>query len=610
MSVAQNPSVTKNIQRRKEEVYMEAMRDQYHSSFEKLADDARQNIIDLLNEIPQTSLDVLHVFPFISPDGSPFSNFDSKYLEALEGVSPEKLESVRRAVSELSSLLDGNGIEFKSSGQAVKYLSRVSQFNEDNPVRNAVISQLNQNLFETLKYSFKRGDLSTEKPYSLPEKEQLLQTLFESANEMYHQFKNGVYGLNSDEFFGQLNEVEAENNPGKLIMIMMNPSLDPRMRFEALRKLIIARELSRIHLKSGKSDFLNYFQRNLDRSNLFVKKEGSASPKLTKTYLVSRHNDPQSLISEDAKFLDHYPDKLAENENVIELQVRSFINRSGEEKKIFFSSREKSALSQFIKGLRDQNINYDNFEDTFGVMVVAENIDDLGDFQMQLEAALRKQKCSVFSTKVKNNLEGNLSATGGQSKSYRDRKNKFQILFPKKADELGQVYQREEKGYVEMIGMTTEMYVNSKFSDAAHDLYKINRVFKKNINQMMNPVSLYGYDHLNEWLGMLMETIDQIKIQSPALKRQFKNHQVNRFLNDRYEDLIEKGVQPIQAEKAIHNLAKGKGINFTVNEQCPALQDFHEASLALQESVYAFGQAISHLTKGVRSGLMQLIKKV
>lgn len=544
----------------------------------------------------------LGVFQFADQDNEPFPLFDRQYAEFLEKEHIDKYTLLKDNLSFQSEMLKGLGMEFKNDGQALAYLAGIAQLPAADGRRNEVINQINENLYANFRVMINPGDQKNE--LELPEKINHLKEYCEMADEIYNKFTNVAYGKNAEVFFGLREEVAQENNPGKLWLMMVNPSLSPRLRFEAYRKLYFARELVAIKDVLRNDEFINYFTRNLDEADFYVREEGSESPKLTTVYVLSDHPDPKTRHCERAVFLTKRPDKIHEDQRLTELKMRSVVNpKTNEEYFIYHSSRTKEPLSILMKAMKKGLKDYQGMTDLYGGLIMAENEEEVLSASHQLKESLRLQGCGYRFLEKENGFNGkkNRQHTAGQSQAFKNMSAGVEIKFPKKLDENGEVIQNSITRRMERQGMTVTMWADAKYSlVTAHPLYEYRRLHDAEITKLINPPHLYNYDPLREYYGMEKERVKSLEWNGSSVQDAAIN-----FLTRKMKEAEQKGDFVLVSQ--LRQLAIEDGLDIRGVAETSAIDDFRKAKERAKEVMEAGKEVATLAIRATRKSIRYLL---
>ncbi|MFH0837696.1 MAG: hypothetical protein V1880_00310 [Patescibacteria group bacterium] len=154
--------------------------------------------------------------------------------------------------------------------------------------------------------------------------------------------------------------VETSNDPAKLILMAFNDAADPKLKFDAARKLLLMRYIGEIRDCSKKeednAEALNYMM-SLFNERIIELPKGAKIGATTLKYLVSRHTQ-DTLATESTEIMDSQPEDLEGDKltrvTPLPSHKTTVTNEADQEREIFFGliPRAKVDESRLIKTMR------------------------------------------------------------------------------------------------------------------------------------------------------------------------------------------------------------------------------------------------------------------
>lgn len=310
-----------------------------------------------------------------------------------------------------------------------------------------------------------------------------------------------------------VNEVETQDNLYLLQLICFDKSYDPIARFEAARKIHLARTFGITDQKRRAAGTEKNFSRFLNILNHAVlSSEESEGIRhgigwARRDYLLSTHNpkdvscsDVTLLSQEEAKDI-----KLEENQKRTLLRRRVFNPNARLYTPVYMTPREKTSIMHTLKMLRKNEDNADAaVDDDIGLMVVLNNERQVRNFLDHLIGSAEKIGSFVFVEEIEDRLKKCAHKSDNESSSP---------------------YVRYLKCFVRMDGMraelelhTNETYVEYKYRDGvSHKEYETRRLFVSQIPQLLFPEELYDVP----WDNLYPVLINNIRQQMRQTKGEF-----------------------------------------------------------------------------------------
>ncbi len=310
--------------------------------------------------------------------------------------------------------------------------------------------------------------------------ERQIETYGEMANDVIKVIKKNLTTRFVD--LSQSEEVEQENNPFRLGLMLLDKNLNPQRRFEAKRKLLLMRLAGTIDSRRREVDTEKQYSTFKDflSNNVWAM---SGDQPTTEDSILSTHNlsdmsciDARILSKNDADNYSPKPDQR------IETVERRRIVVDGKSIPVLQDTREKSMTSKIIKLLRKGKDNPASaVEDELGLMAVLENKADINRFIRHLhDKAIETGSAVTFEDPEDTYGEG-----GRENHSIGGSSDIRMVKF----------HARAHGARPEILLLTTEEYLNYKLKDGvAHDEYEIERIFKSGVMDFLFPEDFYKFD--------------------------------------------------------------------------------------------------------------------
>lgn len=197
---------------------------------------------------------------------------------------------------------------------------------------------------------------------------------------------------------GLKNEVATCHDAAKLLLMCFDTTLDPRLRYEARRKLFLMEYIGQLENFNeedrGHEEALNAMIDFMNRKMTIVpagKKRGTSSQR----FLLSRHNAKEGNRTETASIIKALPERKKHNERITPIGMRQAIimDQKGRGREIYFYAipREKGTYSRLTKMFRYGTKIGERDDDRNGIRMVFEKKQDWVDFFMLLQKQLKEE---------------------------------------------------------------------------------------------------------------------------------------------------------------------------------------------------------------------------
>lgn len=337
--------------------------------------------------------------------------------------------------------------------------------------------------------------------YSIPgsrkEVEMSIQRYGEQADSAIRRVRERVLGSQAP-YFEMTNDVQSVHHPVDLVLLMVDPMVHPdiaqKVRFEAMRKLILMDLIASIDQRERMLNVVGKFDEFIDLLNQHVWTPGEYEGAFDAVYVVSDHN-PETFSTESVQIVK---EEESEHMAVRNGQKRTFLRRrsfmpnglivpgyASEKRK----PQEDQAIKMVIKGVENPDLA---IEDRLGLMIVPYNIRDVVSFFTHLPRSLRKAGFLVAIEDIENRLVPPGQARSNGNSMHEDRSQDYEINQEEHmnvASGKPTVPLRMLKFYVETKGMRIEIlmydiesgsFTDSLYADViSHKLYEIDRFFKR-----------------------------------------------------------------------------------------------------------------------------------
>lgn len=301
-----------------------------------------------------------------------------------------------------------------------------------------------------------------------------------SANKVIDTIKESLVSRYGD--LSQSEEIERENNPFRLGLMLLDKKLNPQRRFEAKRKLLLMRLAGSIDKQGRNVDTENQYTAFNKFLNEHVWTLSDGQP-TSEDWILSTHNledmrceETRIITKEEAEAYE-----LAKNQKIEAVERRSFMV-DGKRIPVRQDTREKSMVSKIIKLLRKGNDNpAAAVEDEVGLMAVLDSRADIKTFITHLHnKAIESGSAIVF--------EDPEDTFGNSSRENVAIGGSDQIKMVK-------FHARVHGTRPEVLLLTNQEYLNYKLKDGvAHDEYEIERIFKSGVMNFLFPKDFYRFD--------------------------------------------------------------------------------------------------------------------
>lgn len=393
--------------------------------------------------------------PFATADHLDFSKTSDHARTFVSSLTPEQKTQYRTMRDEIFSMLD------------IKSFTEVETLRQD-PQRLQKVSDKAYLRIGAM-YGI-RGPLSEIK----------------TAVERYAEDADNVIDYIKDDIFNGLsvrvemiNEIQATNDPVKLMLISMDEGYHPKPRFEAVRKLELMKLSAAIHQRERESGVSDKFARFIEFMNENVWAKTKRIGDIDEITLVSTHN-PTSYGVESVR-VTGIDSQASQGEKLTPQSRRTFIV-SGHEIPAYVTIRKKENEQKIIKLLRkDDQDPATAVDDELGVMLVFDSNRHLRSFIKHLFESASQAGSQMTVEDISDTLNGghynNKNAGGSQG---------IQML---------KFFARMQGARVEFILHTNETYVNQLYKrGVSHSEYEVNRVFDSGVIDLLFPQGFYGID--------------------------------------------------------------------------------------------------------------------
>lgn len=313
------------------------------------------------------------------------------------------------------------------------------------------------------------------------------------ADATVQRAKSKVLGSKAGKF-EMTNEVQSTNNPFELMLMAADNRFDKKVRFEAVRKLMLMDLIASIDQKERRLNTVAQFDKFIAFLDEHVwnpkQKKGASTP----GYLISQHDEAHGFVATKVAFVDEKEGDqmlILPGQKRTALRRRSFLVPQGDgEKEIFVyaSERRKLIEDEALKLVRGGAENPDIvIEDQLGLEVVFDNESHLRLFMRHLHESAKRAGSFMAIEDLEDSLNNGTGHNGtSEGSSSKLRMRKFYI--------------KMNGMRVEIILHTNETYVNSLYAEqVAHKEYEVNRFFRDNKGvpsaaKQLFPEYVYGQD--------------------------------------------------------------------------------------------------------------------
>lgn len=214
-----------------------------------------------------------------------------------------------------------------------------------------------------------------------------------------------AYHFPGEETVEMNSEVEICNDAASLVMLAFNDNVNPKVKFEAARKLLLMKYVGEIRNYSKHdedNDEALHYMMGIFNERVLELSEGTRIGSTTPRYMISRH-DPVDFQTKKTEIRDVKPTDINETvpTQVTKLPCRKtiVIGKDGKEREIFFTldPREKGDESRLTKTLRYGCQIGERDVDRNGLRLVFENREDWDDFfemfKEEIKVEVRESLC-------------------------------------------------------------------------------------------------------------------------------------------------------------------------------------------------------------------------
>ncbi len=300
----------------------------------------------------------------------------------------------------------------------------------------------------------------------------------ENADEVIDYLRDNIFNGLSVRV-EMINEVQATNNPVKLLLIACDEGYHPKPRFEAIRKLELMKLSAAIHQRERESGVSDKFAQFIGFMNENVWSKAKRIGEVEEVTLLSTH-DPDTYEATSVRVLDTDA-KPSVYEKSTNLSRRSF-EHNGHEIPIYVTIRQKPDVAKILKLLRKNDQNPATaVDDELGVMLVFNSTQDIKLFTKHLSQSAGKAGSQMTIEEISDTLNGESYDNKNAGSS-----NGIQML---------KFFARMEGARVEFVLHTNETYVNQLYKrGVSHAEYEANRIFDSGVADLLFPQSFFEID--------------------------------------------------------------------------------------------------------------------
>jgi len=313
-------------------------------------------------------------------------------------------------------------------------------------------------------------------------REAFLQRSVAEANNVLRLFdhpENGLFRQYRSRL-SQINEVECISDPLDLMLMAFSPTVDPRSRFEARRKLVLMEAAMRSISATEPLD--EDMDRFLHFLNTHVWKGMTGETRLVE--LISEHRITDYAC--EAVFpLEKNPEqkvRLSNYRRYNAFEMRPFALRGTNEGLTLVEHRKKDIPSLIIKMLRKDTKDPLKVDDYIGLKLVFLEKKHIYHFLETMVAAAQKAGSSVEFQELYDTIQN---------------EDAFRVTNPGSSSALEIV-----KTHLQLFGMRVELqmhtvrtYLDSRYHDeAGFETYSVRRLFDSGVAGALYPPDMYGLD--------------------------------------------------------------------------------------------------------------------
>lgn len=410
--------------------------------------------------------------PFATPDHLNFSVASESARTFVNSLTPEQTTQYRTVRDEIFSMLDINSFgEIESLRQDPQRIQEVSD----------------------------RAYLRIGAMYGI---EGPLSEIKAEVERYAEDADNVIDYLRSDIFNGlsvrleMINEIQATNDPVKLLLIATNDRFHPKPRFEAIRKLELMKLSAAIHQRERESGVSDKFAGFIDFLNENVWTKTRRIGEVDEVSLVSTHN-PEDYGAKSVRVSDLNV-KTSEGEKITPASRRTFTT-SGHEVPAYVTIRKKESEAKILKLLRKDDQNPATaVDDELGVMLIFDSKRDIRAFIKHLSESAVKAGTQMTIEDISDTIDGGLYRGGSVGSSTGVQMLKF--------------FARMQGARVEFVLHTNETYVNQLYKrGVSHSEYEVNRVFDSGVIDLLFPPSFYEIDRQEVQSAIIQQRRNKIE---------------------------------------------------------------------------------------------------
>jgi hypothetical protein len=329
-----------------------------------------------------------------------------------------------------------------------------------------------------------------------------------------------AYHFPGEETVEMNSEVEICNDAASLVMLAFNDNVNPKVKFEAARKLLLMKYVGEIRNYSKHdedNDEALHYMMGIFNERVLELPEGAKIGATTPRYMISEH-DPVEFKTIRTEIRDIKPSTLDESvpTQVTKLPCRKtiVIGKDGKEREIFFTldPREKGDESRLTKTLRYGCQIGERDVDRNGLRLVFENREDWEDFyamfKEEIKVEIRESLCdrleedispeensivqkrldnldeSIEITDEKDTLNGEEFNGSAPSSSKELKIHKFKLVVTRAN---GRKHQYEFQIFL------PDGYADAKYrKGVSWEEYRADRFFREGVDQLLFPESTYS----------------------------------------------------------------------------------------------------------------------
>lgn len=517
------------------------------------------------------------VFPAVDADGAPFPVICPEYSEFLKDNYPEKYQAMTHIIGWFRDMTsaDGNDSdEYQEKyglGIPMREFARIAKLPETSREYQMILNKLREGILNTVDF------MMPERAQTYQEKMDKLKRVCEQANVMYEEFINDTYGKGSESEFGLTSEVHSENDPAQLIMMAFNENESSRIRFEAMRKVLDAREIGSAQLRRNPGQANKRNIKMLEKAGVFCQNP-ETNEKWETFYLVSHHPSHLNRQCMEAYFSKERPDDLGSDWKIAPMKLRSSEvwikdkEGKGEKTRIYYHwiDREKDLFRMIQKGKIKDSKNQDQFtEDHNGQRIILQNLDHWQPLFRHKKGCLRKEGCDVDEWDWEVSVDGRnfekISMRPGQSSNLQIIKHMEAVTFPPVYDEDGNQIEQMERHNYENQYFDPKMFANYEYQIGVnHTQYMVNRVMESSYASLTTPRIVYGHDPIEWQLKRNLEIIRETWGEEDAIRFGYE------FINEKMEEKLDNDEFNEEVIVWGKKLCERYGIPFSSEDKPPA----------------------------------------